>query len=93
MSAKNSSKGSATDWQRLKQMPDEQIDVSETPEADEAFFASAQLRYGGKPVSPAELVVIKAAPDVAAWLRNAADDELEEASAALRELMLRHRRT
>ena len=34
----NSSK---TDWARVDAMPDEEIDLSESPELDETFFANA----------------------------------------------------
>jgi hypothetical protein len=37
-------KVSKTDWQRIDAMSDEDIDTSDIPPLDEAFFANAQIR-------------------------------------------------
>lgn len=42
MNARNLNKRSATDWARVDQMTDEEIDTSEIPPLDDAFFASAK---------------------------------------------------
>lgn len=40
----NLKKPSATDWARIDQMTDEEIDTSDIPPLDDAFFAIAQWR-------------------------------------------------
>jgi hypothetical protein len=42
------SKASKTDWQRLAEMDDSAIDISDIPELDEAFFRRAELRAPSK---------------------------------------------
>ena len=39
---------SSTDWERLDQLADEDIDTSDIPPLDEAFFARAKLRLPKK---------------------------------------------
>jgi uncharacterized protein (DUF4415 family) len=41
MSVDNIKKPSSTDWKRIKTMKDEDIDLSESPELDAAFFKEA----------------------------------------------------
>lgn len=41
MSADNMKKESRTDWERIKAMKDENIDLSESPELDADFFKEA----------------------------------------------------
>ena len=50
MSKKSISKGSRTDWERIKKMKDENIDLSDTPEVSEDMFANAVLRLSGRKV-------------------------------------------
>lgn len=44
MSVRNLKKSSETDWTRLDRMTDEEIDTSDIPPLDDAFFASAKWR-------------------------------------------------
>ena len=60
---KNQSK---TDWARLEQMTDEDIDTSDIPPLDEAFFANAQLHVPAKKVP----VTIRLDPDVLGWFKS-----------------------
>jgi hypothetical protein len=46
----SSSKISQTDWARIHAMQDEDIDLSDIPEATEEQIAQAVLRVGGVPV-------------------------------------------
>lgn len=92
MSASNTSRESATDWQRLERMGDEEIDTTDLPEAGDDFFERAELRYAGQPMSADELVVLRTTPDIARWLREASQVEREEAVSALRAVMERHLR-
>lgn len=45
------STSSQTDWARIDAMRDEDIDLSETPEATPEDFARGVLQVGGKPVA------------------------------------------
>ena len=44
MSASDLVNSSETNWERVDQMSDEEIDTSDIPALDEAFFANAHLR-------------------------------------------------
>jgi len=50
MSKKSISKDSHTDWERIKKMKDEDIDLSDSPEVSEEMFSNAVLRLGGRKV-------------------------------------------
>lgn len=50
MSKKYISKDSHTDWERIKKMQDEDIDLSDTPEVSDNMFSNAVLRLGGRNV-------------------------------------------
>lgn len=50
MSNKSSSNGSQTDWDRLRSMRDEDVDLSEIPEVTAEDLRGTVLRVGGKPV-------------------------------------------
>ena len=41
MSAQSTKKGSRTDWERIKAMKDEEIDLTDSPELDATFFQEA----------------------------------------------------
>lgn len=44
MNVRSLKKPSATNWARIDQMTDEEIDTSDTPALDDAFFAAARVR-------------------------------------------------
>lgn len=44
MSESNMNRSSETDWKRVEDMTDEQIDTSDIPPLDDSFFAKAKLR-------------------------------------------------
>ena len=50
MSSRSTSNGSQTDWDRLRSMQDEDVDLSEIPEVTARDLQGAVLRVGGKPV-------------------------------------------
>ncbi|MGE8387518.1 MAG: BrnA antitoxin family protein [Pseudomonas sp.] len=58
-------KASKTDWSRLAQMDDKDIDTSDIPELDEAFFQQAELRVPAK-----QAVTIRLDSDVLAWFKD-----------------------
>ena len=51
MSEQDLKKPSETNWARVSEMSDEEIDTSDIPPLDEAFFASARLRMPDNLVS------------------------------------------
>ena len=50
MSSRSTSSSSHTDWDRLRSMTDEEVDLSEIPEITAQDLRGAVLRLGGKPV-------------------------------------------
>lgn len=65
MNAQNLKKLSETDWGRLSEMSDEEIDTSDITPLDETFFANARLRVSGKKAS----VTLDVDVDVLQWLK------------------------
>jgi uncharacterized protein (DUF4415 family) len=59
------SKKTGTDWKRLKGMQDGNIDTSEMPELDDAFFESAELH-----VPPKQAVTMRLDADVLTWFKE-----------------------
>ncbi len=66
MKAKNTIRESRTDWNRLKEMPDSEIDYSEVPKLDKAFFKHAKLRMPKRKQS----VSLRLDPDVLDWFKH-----------------------
>ncbi len=58
------SKTSKTDWKRLAEMKDEDIDTSDIPELEETFFQKAELRVPAK-----QPVTLRIDEDVLAWFK------------------------
>lgn len=58
-------KPSHTDWNRLAQQADDDIDTSDVAELDDAFFSQAQLRVPAK-----QTVTIRLDSDVLAWFKE-----------------------
>ncbi|MFJ4396445.1 BrnA antitoxin family protein [Pseudomonas sp. NPDC089396] len=55
---------SKTDWARLAQQDDKDIDTSDVPELDDDFFRQAELRVPAK-----QTVTIRLDADVLAWFK------------------------
>ena len=55
---------SKTDWQRMAEQGDEQIDTGDIPELDDAFFERAELRVPAK-----QPVTLRIDEDVLAWFK------------------------
>ncbi len=58
-------KPSKTDWKRLSKMKDRDIDTSDIPELDDAFFQNAELR-----LPPKQPVTLRLDADVLAWFKE-----------------------
>jgi len=63
-------KKSGTDWERLANMTDEEIDYSDIPPLDEEFFKKGKLRMPEK-----RLITVPIDADVLEWLRSQAGYE------------------
>ena len=59
------SKVSKTDWKRLSEMEDSDIDTSDIPELDDAFFQNAELRVPLK-----QSVTLRLDSDVLVWFKS-----------------------
>ena len=59
------SKISKTDWKRLSEMDDKDIDTSDIPELDDAFFQNAKLRVPSK-----QPVTLRIDSDVLMWFKS-----------------------
>ena len=58
MSKKSTIKTSSrTDWEHIKTLRDEDIDISDIPEITEDHVVNARLRFGGKPLSKGKIRV------------------------------------
>ena len=66
MKAKNTIRESRTDWNRLKKMPDSEIDFSDVPKLDKSFFSRAQIRMPKRKKS----VSLRLDPDVLDWFKH-----------------------
>ena len=84
----NTTKESRTDWQKLAALPDDQVDTSEIPELDEAFFRGAKLRLPkGK-----QLVSIRVDTDVLDLFKQQGKGYQTRINAILRAYVRAHRR-
>lgn len=80
MNAQDLTKPSETNWARVSEMKDEEIDTSDIPPLDEAFFDSARLRMPDKKVS----VTLHVDADVLEWFKAQGEDFRNRINAALK---------
>ena len=66
MSVRNLRNSSETNWERIDQMSDEDVDTSDIPPLDESFFSSAKLRVPEGKVP----VLISVDSDVMEWFKS-----------------------
>ncbi len=59
------SKVSKTDWKRLSEMSDKDIDTSDIPELDDSFFLNAEIK-----VPPKQPVTLRLDSDVLVWFKS-----------------------
>jgi uncharacterized protein (DUF4415 family) len=76
-------KQSRTDWERVDAMSDEDIDTSDIPPLNAAFFANAQVRLPKRKVP----ITINLDPDVLVWFRALGESYQTQINAALRTYM------
>ncbi len=80
MSASNLKKPSETDWTRIDEMKDDEIDTSDIPPLDETFFANAKLRMPGNKIS----MTVSVDADVLEWFKAQGEEFQNRINAALR---------
>ena len=80
MSAQDLKKPSETKWAKVSEMTDEEINTSDIPPLDDAFFANARLRVPGKKVS----VTLDVDAEVLAWFKAQGEDFRNRINAALK---------
>ena len=68
-------------------MSDEEIDLSENPEATPEMFANAVVRRGLTPVSAKTAITVNVDTDVLTWLKSRGEDEETQINRALRAYM------
>jgi len=66
MKVKNIKKTSNTDWERLSTMEDDEINLEDSPELDESFFANATVRIP----EPKKSVSLRIDKDVLDWYKH-----------------------
>ena len=66
MNANDSGSSSETNWERVDQMTDDEVDTSDVPSLDDAFFANAELRLPKGKVP----VVASVDEDVFQWFKS-----------------------
>jgi len=66
MKAKSSVRESRTEWSRLKQLRDSEIDYSDIPKLDKSFFKHAKLRMPQRKKS----VSLRLDLDVLTWFKH-----------------------
>ena len=80
MSARDLKQPSETNWARVEAMTDEEIDTSDIPPLDDAFFANAKLRMPRGKVP----VVVSIDADVMEWFKAQGEEYQRLINAALR---------
>ncbi len=88
---KDSLPSSQTDWERLAELSDEDIDTSDIPEPTPEQLARAVLRKGPKSVDPKHQVTRRLDADVLAWLTAQGKGYQSRINALLRAYMEAHR--
>ncbi len=87
MNASNLKKSSETNWERVDQIPDEEINTSDIPPLGEPFFANARLRLPENKVA----VTLTVDADVLDWFKAQGEEFQNRINAALRIYAEAHR--
>ena len=83
MRGKNTKKESNTNWERLEEMSDNDIDFSDIPELNESFFKTATLRLPENKKS----VSLRLDTDVLNWFKSQGHGYQTKINAVLRMYM------
>jgi uncharacterized protein (DUF4415 family) len=88
MNANDLKNSSETNWERIDQMKDEEIDTSDIPLLDDAFFANAKLRLPEGKVP----VVLTVDAEIFQWFKSQGAGYQQLINAALRIYAEEHKR-
>jgi uncharacterized protein (DUF4415 family) len=91
MKKKVITKKSQTDWARLQTMPDNEIDLSDSPELTPEIFARAIVRRGLQPVLRKSQLTLRLDQDVLEWFRQQGQGYQTQINALLRAYMNAHK--
>ena len=91
MRKKNISKESETDWERVRSMRDEDIDLSDLPEVTPEMFANAIVRKGFKQPPTKQQITLRIDQDVIAFFREQGQGYQTKINQLLRAYMEAHR--
>jgi uncharacterized protein (DUF4415 family) len=91
MKKKVITKKSQTDWARLQTMPDNEIDLSDSPELTPEIFAQAIVRRGLQPVLRKSQLTLRLDQDVLEWFRKQGQGYQTQINALLRAYMNAHK--
>ena len=80
MSAQDLKKPSETNWAKVNEMTDEEIDTSDIPPLDESFFVNARLRMPEKKVP----ITLDVDADVLEWFKAQGEEFQQCINAALK---------
>ena len=84
-------KKSETDWERVRNMRDEDIDLSDLPEVTPEMFASAIVRKNFKPIPPKQQLTLRIDDDVVEFFRKQGRGYQTKINQLLRAYMEAHR--
>lgn len=90
MKSKSTIIQSGTDWERLRNMKDEDIDFSDIPELTPEMFANAIVRKGFKPVPPKKQLTLRIDQDVIEFFRTQGQGYQTKINQLLRAYMEAH---
>ena len=84
-------KKSETDWERVRNMRDEDIDLSDLPEVTPEMFASAIVSKNFKPIPPKQQLTLRIDDDVVEFFRKQGRGYQTKINQLLRAYMEAHR--
>jgi uncharacterized protein (DUF4415 family) len=87
---KPTSSRSQTDWQRLDAMDDDDIDLSDCPEATPVMFAKAVVRRGLPATETTAQVTLRIDSDVLEWFKSQGREYQTQINQLLRAYMEAH---
>jgi len=84
-------KKSETDWERVKNMKEDEIDLSDLPELTPEMFANAAIRKNFVPVPPKQQITLRIDNDVVTFFRNLGQGYQTKINQLLRAYMEAHK--
>jgi len=91
MKKRDTLKKSQTDWERIKKMRDEDIDLTDIPEIEPEKFAKAIVRKGLKTGSGKVQLTLRIDQDVVEWFKDRGRGYQTKINALLRAYMEAHK--